>query len=82
VIYQPEQFLTRPGTAAAYLIAEPTFSSAMSPLIIFPIIVVLLLLSLGIAQEYQRAIVFRLGRFVGTRGPGLYYSVHRAPANH
>jgi regulator of protease activity HflC (stomatin/prohibitin superfamily) len=28
-----------------------------------------------IAQEYERAIVFRLGRFQGIRGPGLYYLV-------
>ena len=47
----------------------------MPLLITFLIVVVLLLLSLRIAQEYQRAIVFRLGRFVGTRGPGLYWII-------
>src|SRR3954447_6523526 len=26
-----------------------------------------------VAQEYQRAVVFRLGRFHSIRGPGLYY---------
>ncbi|WP_262922009.1 hypothetical protein [Hymenobacter cellulosivorans] len=36
------------------------------------VLVIFLLLGLRIAQEYERAIVFRLGRFVGTRGPGLY----------
>ena len=36
---------------------------------------VLLLMSLRIAQEYQRAVVFRLGRFTGTRGPGLYWLI-------
>jgi len=39
------------------------------------IALVLLLASLRIAQEYQRAIVFRLGRYVGTRGPGLYWLI-------
>ncbi|PJJ60011.1 slipin family protein [Hymenobacter chitinivorans] len=39
------------------------------------ILVVFLLLGLRIAQEYERAIVFRLGRFVGTRGPGLYWII-------
>jgi regulator of protease activity HflC (stomatin/prohibitin superfamily) len=43
------------------------------PLLI--VVVVLLLMSLRIAQEYQRAIVFRLGRFTGTRGPGLYWLI-------
>ena len=37
------------------------------------IVVVLLIASLRIAQEYPRAIVFRLGRYAGTRGPGLYW---------
>ena len=36
---------------------------------------ILLVSSLRIAQEYQRAIVFRLGRYVGTRGPGLYWLI-------
>lgn len=34
-----------------------------------------LLTGLRIAQEYQKAVVFRLGRLVGTRGPGLYYLI-------
>lgn len=29
--------------------------------------------SLRIAREYQRAVVFRLGRYVGLRGPGLFW---------
>ena len=35
----------------------------------------LLVSSLRIAQEYQRAIVFRLGRYTSTRGPGLYWLI-------
>jgi regulator of protease activity HflC (stomatin/prohibitin superfamily) len=35
------------------------------------IILVLLLSALRIVPEYQRAVVFRLGRYVGTKGPGL-----------
>jgi len=34
--------------------------------------ILLVVMSLRIAQEYQRAVVFRLGRYVATRGPGLY----------
>ncbi len=39
-----------------------------------PFIVILLILlfnTVKILNEYQRAVVFRLGRFVGVRGPGL-----------
>ena len=46
------------------------------------IVVVLALSGLRIAQEYQRGVVFRLGRYAGLRGPGLYWiiplSVERA----
>lgn len=35
-------------------------------------VLLLVLFSLRIAQEYERAVIFRLGRMVGTRGPGLY----------
>ncbi|ACA16300.1 band 7 protein [Methylobacterium sp. 4-46] len=34
-----------------------------------------LLASLRIANQYERAVVFRLGRFHGTRGPGLYWLI-------
>ncbi|WP_310391251.1 SPFH domain-containing protein [Hymenobacter sp.] len=47
----------------------------MSPLVVVLIIVFILLSGLRIAQEYERAIVFRLGRFVDTRGPGLYWII-------
>ena len=36
---------------------------------------VLALSGLRVAQEYQRGVVFRLGRFVGLRGPGLYWII-------
>jgi regulator of protease activity HflC (stomatin/prohibitin superfamily) len=43
-----------------------------------PIIIavaVVLLSGLRIAQEYERGVVFRLGRFTGMRGPGLYWII-------
>lgn len=35
------------------------------------IIVVLLILSIRIVTEYDRGVIFRLGKYVGVRGPGL-----------
>ncbi|HTK78105.1 MAG TPA: slipin family protein [Gemmataceae bacterium] len=35
----------------------------------------LALSGIRVAQEYQRAVVFRLGRFHSVRGPGLYYNI-------
>jgi len=46
----------------------------MIPIILIAVVVVLLS-GLRIAQEYQRGVVFRLGRFVGIRGPGLYWVI-------
>ena len=46
--------------------------------ILFPIlavIAVILIAGLRIAQEYERAIVFRLGRYSSTKGPGLYWII-------
>ncbi len=47
----------------------------MTPLIIIGIASALLLSGFRIAQEYQRSIVFRLGRFQGIKGPGLYWLI-------
>lgn len=44
-------------------------------LLILSFVVLFALLGIRIAQEYQRAIVFRLGRYTGTRGPGLYWII-------
>ncbi len=45
----------------------------ISPL--FIILLVFVIAGLRIAQEYQRAIVFRLGRFQSVKGPGLYWII-------
>jgi regulator of protease activity HflC (stomatin/prohibitin superfamily) len=48
----------------------------MTPLAVAAVIVVVIFLTgLRIAQEYQRGVVFRLGRYIGLRGPGLYWII-------
>src|SRR5215831_20114571 len=44
-------------------------------LVVIVVVAVLLLTGLRIAQEYQRGVVFRLGRYLGLRGPGLYWII-------
>ena len=47
----------------------------MSPIIIGVIVVVLLILipmTVKIVTEYERGVIFRLGRLVGAKGPGLF----------
>lgn len=44
----------------------------MNPIFLFIVIIVILLFNtIKILREYERAVVFRLGRFTGMRGPGL-----------
>src|SRR5579863_2818152 len=39
------------------------------------IAVVIILSGIRVAQEYERGVVFRLGRYRGLRGPGLYWII-------
>ena len=50
------------------------FNPWLHPLLVMltAAVVVILLGSIRMAQEYQRAVIFLLGRVVGTRGPGLF----------
>lgn len=45
--------------------------------LVFPagLVILALLSGLRVANEYERAVVFRLGRLKGTRGPGLYWLI-------
>ena len=45
------------------------------PLIVMAVVGLVLMQSPKIAQQWERAIVLRLGRYVGLRGPGLFWIV-------
>lgn len=47
----------------------------MTLLIIPAIICAILLSGIRIAQEYQRSVIFRLGRYQGIKGPGIYWII-------
>ncbi len=40
--------------------------------LIIPLLIIIAFLTVKIAKEYERAVVFRLGRFIGIKGPGLF----------
>ncbi len=45
----------------------------MAPLaVIVFVLLILLAMSIKIVKEYERAVIFRLGRLIGTKGPGLF----------
>lgn len=45
------------------------------PLIIFILLLIILFNILKILKEYERGVIFRLGRYVGIRGPGLIFLI-------
>ncbi len=49
----------------------------LAGLIVFVVLIVLVLLSFAIKilREYERGVLFRLGRFVGVKGPGIFLIV-------
>jgi regulator of protease activity HflC (stomatin/prohibitin superfamily) len=53
----------------------------LDPIVIFAIIVVLIIVvgilssSIKIVKEYERGVIFRLGRLLGAKGPGLFFII-------
>ena len=45
------------------------------PLVVMVVIGLVLMQSPRIAQQWERAVILRLGRFIGLRGPGLFWVV-------
>ena len=45
------------------------------PFIITFVALLILISGFRVAKEYERAVVFRLGRYTGLRGPGLYWLI-------
>ncbi|MCD9018750.1 slipin family protein [Parachryseolinea silvisoli] len=43
--------------------------------IVIGVLIMIFLSGFRIAQEFERPLVFRLGRFTGTRGPGLFWII-------
>ena len=45
------------------------------PFTFLVIVIILVISGIKILKEYERAVVFRLGRMVGARGPGIIYII-------
>jgi regulator of protease activity HflC (stomatin/prohibitin superfamily) len=56
--------------AIAWVLTE-----SIIPLVVFVILGIVLMKVPHVAQQWERAVVLRLGRFVGLRGPGLFWIV-------
>ncbi len=60
--------------AAAVLVAGAVFGEAVQPLLAVPFVIlaVIILLSVKMANVWQRFVILRAGNFMGVRGPGLF----------
>jgi regulator of protease activity HflC (stomatin/prohibitin superfamily) len=56
-------------------LAAANATGDLIPLVIMAVIGVVLMPAPRIAQQWERAVVLRLGRFIGLRGPGLFWVV-------
>ena len=54
---------------------ESILSFLTSGVILIIILVILLASAIKIVQEYERGVIFRLGRLVGAKGPGLFFII-------
>jgi len=66
----------------AALLMEPAFKLQLEILPMLPGIVLLLIIlivflsmSIKVVKEYERAVIFRLGRLLGAKGPGLFFII-------
>jgi len=49
------------------------FVMGMSPIIVLLVLIIIFLITaIKIVPEYERAVIFRLGRVIGAKGPGLF----------
>jgi regulator of protease activity HflC (stomatin/prohibitin superfamily) len=58
------------------MVVMPELFSLLTYLVIIVVIaLVLFSSSVKVVQEYERGVIFRLGRLVGARGPGLFFLI-------
>ena len=60
-----------------YILKGNNFMAGMSPAIIFLIIFLIIIAAaaIKILREYERGVIFRLGRLIGAKGPGLIFII-------
>jgi regulator of protease activity HflC (stomatin/prohibitin superfamily) len=56
-------------------LAAASATGDLTPLVITAVIGIVLMPAPRIAQQWERAVVLRFGRFIGLRGPGLFWVV-------
>ncbi len=53
----------------------PNLTIPIEAIILLLIVIVFLSMSIKVVKEYERAVIFRLGRLLGAKGPGLFFII-------
>src|ERR687892_1433072 len=57
------------------LLLQVSFSELIGVIIALIILAIIVISAIRIIREYQRAVIFRLGRLIGAKGPGLIFLI-------
>jgi regulator of protease activity HflC (stomatin/prohibitin superfamily) len=57
------------------LLSQVAIGEAIGTFVAVVIMAIILTSALRIVREYERAVVFRLGRLIGAKGPGLIFLI-------
>ena len=52
-----------------------TVSSLVTPIIVILVLLILIAMAVRVVAEYERGVIFRLGRLIGAKGPGLFFII-------
>jgi regulator of protease activity HflC (stomatin/prohibitin superfamily) len=65
----------QPQHVFSSLVSQLAIGEAIGTLVAVVIMAIILISALRIVREYERAVVFRLGRMIGAKGPGLVFLI-------
>ena len=60
---------------SSFLLQLSSLTELVGTAITIIIVLVIIAYSIRVIREYQRAVVFRLGRLLGAKGPGLIFLI-------
>jgi regulator of protease activity HflC (stomatin/prohibitin superfamily) len=65
----------QPQHVFSSLVSQLAIGEAIGTLVAVAIMAIILISAIRIIREYERAVVFRLGRLIGAKGPGLIFLI-------
>lgn len=60
---------------SSFLSQLPPLGESIGVLVIVVVMLIILVSAIRIVREYERAVIFRLGRLIGAKGPGLIFLI-------